>query len=84
LDAKLIKSVAVAGSFNDWNPQNKAYQMVAKGSDTYELVLPKSQFERGKTNEFKFVINEVGWTTTPKNALNTDNSGYGNLTFQID
>lgn len=81
LDAKLIKSVSIAGSFNDWNPQNNAYQMVAKGSGTYELKLPKSQFEKGKTNEFKFVINKVGWTTTPKNALNTDN---GNLTFKID
>ena len=84
LDANLIKNVAVVGSFNDWNPENEAYQMVSKGSDTYELELLKSKFERGKTNEFKFVINKVGWTTTPKNALNTDSTEYGNLTFKIE
>ena len=84
LDANLIKNVAVVGSFNDWNPENEAYQMVSKGSNTYELELPKSQFEQGKTNEFKFVINKVGWTTTPKNALNTDSTEYGNLTFKIE
>lgn len=84
LDEKLVKSVSVVGSFNDWNPENKDYQMVSKGNSVFQLELSKSQFEKGKTNEFKFVINKVGWTTTPKNALNTDNKENGNLTFKID
>lgn len=84
LDAKLIKTVSVVGTFNDWNPESKAYQMVSKGNGTYELELPKSQFEKGKTNEFKFVINKVGWMTTPRHASNTDNTENGNLTFKID
>jgi CubicO group peptidase (beta-lactamase class C family) len=84
LDGKLVKSVSVVGSFNDWNPENKGYQMVLKGNNSYQLELPKSQFEKGKINEFKFVINKVGWTTTPKNALNTDNTENGNLIFKID
>ena len=84
LDAKLIKSVSVVGSFNDWNPESKGYEMVSKGSGVYELKLPKSQFEKGKTNEFKFVINKVGWITTPKNALNTDKTENNNLTFKIE
>lgn len=84
LNDKLIKNVSVVGSFNDWNPENKYYQMIAKGNRTYELELPKSQFERGKTNQFKFVINKVGWVTTPRNALNAENTEDNNLTFKID
>ena len=84
LDAKLIKSVSVVGSFNDWNPENKSFQMVSKGNNIYELELPKSKFEKEKINEFKFVINKVGWITTPKNALNTGNTENSNLTFKID
>lgn len=84
LDPKLIKSISVAGSFNDWNPENKTYQMVSKGDNTFELELPKSQFEKGKTYLFKFVINKVGWTMTPKNAINSDKTEDNNLTFKID
>lgn len=84
LDAKLIKSVSVVGSFNDWNPEHTSYQMISKGNNRFELELPKSQFEKGKTNEFKFVINKVGWMTTPDNALNISNTEENNLTFIID
>ncbi len=84
LDAKLIKNISVAGSFNNWNPENKSYQMLPKGDNTFELELPKSQFEKGKTYLFKFVINKVGWTMTPKDALNTDNTEDNNLTFKIE
>lgn len=83
-DANLIKSISVAGSFNDWNPENRTYQLISKGDNTFELELPKSQFEKGKTYLFKFVINKVGWTKTPQNALNTDKTEDNNLTFKID
>jgi len=84
LDVKLIKRISVAGSFNDWNPENNSYQLVSKGNNVFELELPKSQFEKGKTYLFKFVINKVGWVMTPKNALNTDKTEDNNLTFKID
>ncbi len=84
LNSKLIKSVSVVGSFNNWNPENKSYQMISKGSSLYELELPKSQFQKGKINEFKFVINKVGWIAKPKNALNAGKTEDGNLTFKID
>jgi CubicO group peptidase (beta-lactamase class C family) len=83
-DTKLIKSISVAGSFNDWNSENKTYQMISKGDNIFELELPKSQFEKDKTYFFKFVINKVGWTTTPQNALNVDKTEDNNLTFKID
>lgn len=83
-DINLIKNISVAGSFNDWNPESKTYQMVSNGDNTFELELPKSQFEKDKTHLFKFVINKVGWLTTPKNALNTDKTEDNNLTLKVD
>lgn len=84
LDVKLIKTISVAGSFNDWNPENNSYNMISKGNNTFELELPKTQFVKGKTYQFKFVINKMGWTMTPKNVLNTDKTEDNNLTFRID
>ncbi|MDI9870386.1 serine hydrolase [Flectobacillus roseus] len=84
LDPKLIKSITVAGSFNDWNPERKDFKMHLKGNNIYELEVPKSQFEKGKTYAFKFVINQTSWINTPKYALNTDKTEENNLTFRID
>jgi len=85
LNAEAIDKMAVAGSFNDWNPGNTAYRMVLKDKNTFELILPKSQFEKGKTYEFRFVMNKNGWFTTPYSALNTNgNPNDNNLTFKID
>ncbi|MES2732861.1 MAG: serine hydrolase [Bacteroidota bacterium] len=84
LDASLIKKVSIAGSFNNWNPQDNDFQMVSKGHHIFELEFPKTKFEKGKTYVFKFVINTVGWTTTPKNALNVQDGEDRNLTFKIE
>jgi len=85
LNAEAIDKMSVAGSFNDWNPGNTAYRMVLKDRNTFELVLPKSQFEKGKTYEFRFVMNKNGWFTTPYSALNTNgNPNDNNLTLKVD
>ncbi|CAA7197313.1 serine hydrolase [Chryseobacterium potabilaquae] len=85
LNAKAITNMSVAGTFNDWNPENMAYQMIAKDKNTFELALPKSQFEKGKIYEFRFVMNTNGWFTTPYNALNTNgNPKDNNLIFTVD
>lgn len=85
LNAEAIDKMSVAGSFNDWNPGNTAYQMVLKDKNTFELVLPKSQFEKGKTYEFRFVMNKNGWFTTPYSALNTNGKpDDNNLTLKVD
>lgn len=84
LNAKLIHSVSVAGTFNDWNPENKTYQFVQKNKNTFELSLPKSQFEKGKTYGFKFVINQTSWLSTPQNATNCNEGDDNYLTFKID
>ena len=84
LNVNLINKVSLAGSFNEWNPENANYQLSYKGNNLYELEIPKSKFETGKTYSFKFVINNVVWAAAPKNASNTDKSQDNNLTFRID
>ncbi|MBB6371111.1 CubicO group peptidase (beta-lactamase class C family) [Chryseobacterium shigense] len=79
-----INSFSVAGSFNNWNPENQSYQMAAKKGNTFELALPESQFEKGKTYLFKFVMNKTGWLPTPNNVINTDGTPDNNLTLRID
>jgi D-alanyl-D-alanine-carboxypeptidase/D-alanyl-D-alanine-endopeptidase len=84
LNANFIKSITVAGSFNKWIPNDKAYEMVSKGNNRYELALPKSKFEKGKIYTFKFLINNAAWVTTPKSASNVEDSVDKNLVLKIN
>ncbi|MGI9581039.1 serine hydrolase [Chryseobacterium sp. RRHN12] len=79
-----IRNISVTGSFNNWNPDDHAYYMSLKKGNTFELVLPKSQFEKGKTYQFKFVMNKKGWLSVPYNAMNVDGTRDNNLTFKMD
>ncbi|MDN3692632.1 serine hydrolase [Chryseobacterium tructae] len=83
LNADLLHTVAVAGSFNDWNAENKDYQMVKKDKNHYELEVPVSQFEKGKTYSFRFVLNKEGWMEAPRNASNSDGSKYNHLALVL-
>ncbi len=80
MDGSTILSVTLAGSFNGWNPANKAFYMKKEG-EVYTFSIPKSTFEKGKTYEFKFVVNNSQWQNIPENAKNV---GGGNLTFTIN
>ncbi|MFS4470946.1 serine hydrolase [Chryseobacterium sp. T20] len=79
-----IKSISVTGSFNNWNSDDKPYYMNLKKNNTFELVLPKSHFESGKTYQFKLVMNKKGWLSVPYHAINVDGTQDHNLTFKID
>ncbi|MEJ5050275.1 serine hydrolase [Chryseobacterium culicis] len=81
---ELIKNISVAGSFNDWNPDDKVFQMSLKKNNTFELSIPTSKFEKGKTYQFKFIMNKNGWLSVPSNAINVDGSQDNNLTLKID
>lgn len=83
LSSDLIKSVSIAGSFDNWNPNDKDYQMIRKNKNTFELSIPKSQFEKDKTHLFKFVINKTGWMEAPKNAINRQTDGDENLILKF-
>lgn len=82
-DTKLISKLTVAGVFNGWNPNDDNYKMVLKDNETFELSLPKSGFEKGKTYMFKFVKNGMNWLDVPEKALNIDVDS-GNLTFKVN
>jgi hypothetical protein len=58
--------------------------MVRKNKNTFELSIPKSQFENDKVRMFKFVINKTGWIEAPENALNIENGPDKNLLLKIE
>jgi hypothetical protein len=80
---KTITKLTIAGIFNGWNPSDDNYKMTLKESKTFELRLPKSTFEKGKTYMFKFVANGTNWLGVPDKALNVD-IGSGNLLFKVN
>ncbi|MFB9080354.1 serine hydrolase [Flavobacterium procerum] len=79
LNSDLVKSVSIAGSFDNWNPKDEKFQMVRKNKNTFELKIPRKQFEKNKTYLFKFVINKSGWIEAPVNAINAEKGGDKNL-----
>lgn len=84
LNADLVKSVSLAGSFDNWNPQDKTYQLARKNKNTFTLSVPKSQFDKDKIYMFKFIINKTGWIEAPKYASNSENGGDQNLILKIE
>lgn len=81
---EFIKSVSVAGAFNNWNMNDPSYQMIPKKKNVFEVAVPKSQFEKGKSYGFKFVMNKSGWLTIPNNTANTDGTPDKNFALKID
>lgn len=79
LNPDLVKSVSIAGSFDNWNPEDKDFQMIRKNKNSFELKISKSKFEKNKTYMFKFVINKTGWVEAPKNVINIENGQDKNL-----
>ncbi len=79
-----IKSVAIAGNFNEWKPNIADYQLQKINDTTFELKFPLSKFEKGKAYQFKFVLNGDNWQEPPANAENVSSEGgYLNLTFNL-
>lgn len=83
LDAGLLNTVSIAGSFNDWNSENTEYQMIRKDKNRFELKVPISKFEKNKTYSFKFVLNKSAWISAPKKASNADRTPDKNLTLKL-
>lgn len=81
---EFINSISVAGAFNNWNINDPSYQMIPKKDNIFEVAIPKSQFEKGKTYGFKFVMNKSGWLTIPYNTANTDGTQDNNFALKID
>lgn len=83
LDASLLHTVSVAGSFNNWDAENKGYQMVKKDRNHYELEIPVSRFEKGKTYSFRLVLNKEEWIGASKRTSNNDGTKDNNLALVL-
>lgn len=83
LNSQLVKTISVAGSFNEWNPNNSKYKMVRKNNNYFELKIPKSEFTMENNYLFKFVINNENWISTPKNAINAEKNEDRNLILKL-
>lgn len=82
MDKKWIKTVTIAGTFNNWDPNDSNYSMTFNTIDKYEMRFPKNKFNVSKPEQFKFVINGNGWQNPPETALNIDNKS-GNLVLNL-
>ncbi len=65
-----VTKVTVAGSFNNWNAKDEKFTLKKISDLKYELIIPKTNFEKGKDYAFKFVLNENQWMTPPYTAKN--------------
>ncbi|UII75875.1 serine hydrolase [Flagellimonas sp. HMM57] len=84
LNVGMIKSVSVAGTFNNWNPNNDSYQLDDLGQGVYELSVPISNFQKANKHEFRFVINRNSWLTIPKEISNrTHKRRYNNIMLVV-
>lgn len=81
-----IKSVNVAGDFNNWNPKDMNYVAVMGTDKWFRLTVAKKQIgKKGETRQFKYVVNQVYWIEPPAEAANrfTGKDGYTNLTLKL-
>jgi Predicted Zn-dependent protease (DUF2268) len=79
-----IKKVTLAGTFNGWNPKDDKLMLTFVKDRKYELTLPKSKFEKGKTYAFKFVVNGSNWQGAPETAKNIEDENNRNITLVVE
>jgi Predicted Zn-dependent protease (DUF2268) len=79
-----IKKVTLAGTFNGWNPKDDKLMLAFVKDRKYELALPKSKFEKGKTYAFKFVVNGSNWQGAPETAKNVEVGDNRNITLVVE
>ncbi|HRF59615.1 MAG TPA: alpha-amylase family glycosyl hydrolase [Fimbriimonadaceae bacterium] len=68
-----LKSVAVAGTFNNWD---KKANLMARGADGRTWTF-KRRLQPGK-HQYKFVLDDENWVTDPK-AQKQEDDGNGNI-----
>ncbi len=83
-DINEMKSVSVAGSFNNWNPTAENYQLKFKENRMYELKIDINKIEKNKAQQFKFVVDATYWQNAPEYAQNVDEGASGNLILFIN
>jgi 1,4-alpha-glucan branching enzyme len=71
-----VRTVRVAGTFNDWNPEGVAME---RQGDLWTAVL----FLPRGTYEYMFVEDDAHWVTDPL-ALQTRDDGFGRKNAVLD
>jgi pullulanase/glycogen debranching enzyme len=83
-----VQRVAVAGTFNGWNPGAGGWQLHrADNSRIWELTVAGSAFGDGLaegTHRFKFVVNGSNWLEPSIAARNAVADGKGHINLQLD
>lgn len=75
-----IGLVSIAGTFNNWNPDNEEFIMNKHPNNVFKLKIPKSKINLTTTHQFKFVLNKDIWMSVPEIAKNVDENSQ-NLTL---
>lgn len=57
--------------------------MVKKDRNHYELEIPVSRFEKGKTYSFRLVLNKEEWIGASKRTSNNDGTKDNNLALVL-
>jgi hypothetical protein len=81
-----VKTVSVAGDFNDWDPLAKGFGLTYKTKNFYQLTIRKEKLgKEGERKEFKFVVNGKLWIPISGRALNkvSHPNGNENLFIQL-
>lgn len=81
-----IKSISIAGDFNDWDYKNSTYQLHKINDKKYSLTVDKNTIGKpGEKIKFKFILNNRYWIV-PKFYISnrtTDSDGNTNLYIQL-
>jgi hypothetical protein len=67
-----IGSVSIAGSFNNWNPNDEKFIMTKHTNNVFKLTIAKSKLDFTTAQQFKFVLNRDIWMPAPEMAKNID------------
>lgn len=74
-----VKTVHLAGSFNNWNPTKEQLEKIGEKKFKIHLLLPEGEYE------YKFIIDGKNWQTDPTNPHTVpDNQGGENSVLTVD
>ena len=75
LTSEIISTLAIAGTFNNWNPEKNYFTQTKKGCWEVELDIPVGR------HLYKFVIDETDWILDPLNpSISEDNQNNSSIT----
>lgn len=78
-----VKSISIAGDFNNWNYKNSTFQLKKNKKGAYILNVDKNKLgEEGVKVKFKFIINDTYWVV-PNFAISNRVTDKGNISLFV-